>query len=79
MTDVNAIKPNYANFTAGTINSACVDCFGSGQKRFRNQIGGISIGICPTCQGRAGKDCEWGSGEHRVSANMVTLRKHGAI
>lgn len=79
MTDVNEIKPLYTNLTAGTINSACVDCFGSGSKRYRNEIGGISIGICPTCHGRGGKPTTWGSGEHRVSASMVALRKRGAI
>ena len=79
MTDVNAVKPIYKDYNKGIINSACVNCFGSGQKRYRNEIGGISIGICETCQGRSGKYCEWGSGEHRVSANMVALRKRGAI
>lgn len=79
MTDPNQIKPNYKNINVGIIHSACVDCFASGQKRVKDEIGGIKIIPCPTCKGLAGKYCEWGSGEHRVSANMVALRKRGKI
>ena len=79
MTDVNRIKPNYTDMNAGAISSACVNCFGSGQKREKDFIGGIKIVPCTECQGRGGKPTQWGSGEHRVSANMVALRRRGEI
>lgn len=49
----------------------CVKCYGTGQVRKRDQIGLTRLAFCKTCNGVGRKRMQEGSGEHRVSKNIV--------
>ena len=61
------------------INGACIDCYGTGSKKEKDMIGTVRMVRCQKCYGRGATPMKYGSGEHRVAANVVALRESGQL
>lgn len=55
----------------GMVSTHCSKCFGSGQIRYRGQIGEIRFMPCKTCNGLGRKMVQEGSGEHRIGKQII--------
>ena len=56
-----------------TVSVHCYKCYGVGQIRKRNMIGVTSFDLCKKCRGLGRVHAEWGSGEHRIAANIAAV------
>lgn len=57
----------------------CDKCFGYGTVKEKDTIGTIRPKRCEACNGLGSKDVAWGSGEHRIGANIGAMRKSGQL
>jgi len=55
------------------VNAHCIKCYGAGTIRKRNMIGMITYVNCKHCGGSGRHQVEWGSGEHRIAANIGAI------
>lgn len=55
----------------GMVSGHCVKCYGSGQMRYRGQIGEIRFSPCKHCNGLGRKMMQEGSGEHRMANQII--------
>lgn len=61
------------------VSAHCYKCYGSGIIRKRNQIGMVTYVNCKLCKGLGRRYVEWGSGEHRVAANIGAVGLYPGI
>ena len=57
------------------ITGHCIDCLGTGMSKYYDMIGTSRVKPCPHCNGLGGKIMKEGSGEHRISANIGSMKK----
>ncbi len=61
------------------VNACCVKCYGRGMIQEKDMIGTFRWVNCATCKGLGATPVDWGSGAHRVAANVSAMRQSGQI